>query len=435
MVSPAIRNQHYRGASIVKQNRDNFGREVKEEDQFISIESELKDSNIRQSVMEYNHPTNQDIGDASQLADAKPTKQHEMVKCISTMSCSEAFNVQPALTKKYVADVLDLCTDKDADFTLSAHEFLPASDMDRDLLAEMANYIKEKLRGNTKPLQMDFYFDELAMQTYSSGGEHPASDANFAETTQESRLAHYNGVCRQVLQKHKWPLSCVAAPAATAAGFTQPEIAQFLLMVATHDFSKLAFPPFFCAASLAMVPGATKPLMQFANKDSDFFKLMFSFVQMHRLLEITHHQSVLKKTTGRLHQIATDYLEACAARKCRLTYLEIVCDTVEASLSRRCPTNDNDAQSTMDTTQVNPWVDFASKNFTEGKAQEIPEPALGGVLSLLFPAVAMEHVTSSTIMAQVDAWTTTQVRLQSPVFEAIYMAYDQAVLQTSAQYC
>ena len=81
---------------------------------------------------------------------------------------------------------------------------------------------------------------------------------------------------------------------------------------------------------------------------------------------------------------------------------------------------------------MNPWVDFASKNFTEGKAQEIPEPALGGVLSLLFPAVAMEHATSSTIMAQVDAWTTTQVMLQSPVFEAIYMAYDQTVLQTSA---
>ena len=273
MASQTIRNQHYRGAPIVKQNRYNFARRVKEEDQLISIESELKDSNIRQRVMEYNHPTNQDIGDASQLADAKPTKQHEIMKCISTMSCSEAFNVQPELTKKYVADVLDLCTDKDADFTLSAHEFLPPSDMDRDLLAEMANYIKEKLRGNTKPLKMDYYFDELAMQTFSSGGQHPAGDAktslavntprmqNFAETTQESRLGHYNEVCRQVLQKHKWPLSCVAAPAATAAGFTQPEIAEFLLMVATHDFSKLAFPPFFCGTSLAMIPGATKPLM------------------------------------------------------------------------------------------------------------------------------------------------------------------------------
>ena len=224
-----------------------------------------------------------------------------MARCISTMTCSEAFAVQHALTKKYVTDVLDLLMDEAAVFSLSAHEFLSAAEMDKASLAEMAKYIKERLSGNTKPLQLDFYFDELVLQTL-------APEDSFNQTAQGARFGHYGGVCQQALQKHKWPLSSIAAAAASAAGFTQPETEQFLLMVAAHDFSKLTFPPFFCAGALDMVPGATKPLMQFANKESPFFKLMFSFVQMHRLLEITHHQSVLKKTTGRLHEIAAAYL-------------------------------------------------------------------------------------------------------------------------------
>ena len=344
-----------------------------------------------------------------------------MARCISTMTCSEAFAVQPALTKKYVTDVLDLLMDEAAVFSLSAHEFLSAAEMDKASLAEMAKYIKERLSGNTKPLQLDFYFDELVLQTL-------APENSFSKTTQGARFEHYGGVCQQALQKHKWPLSSIAAAAARAAGLTEPEIEQFLLLVAAHDFSKLAFPPFFCAGALDMVPGATKPLMQFANKESPFFKLMFSFVQMHRLLEITHHQSVLKKTTGRLHEIAAAYLEACAAVNGRLTYLEIACDTVEASLSRRCPTSDN-TQGAADASGVNPWVDFASKNFMENKAQEIPEPTLGGVLALLFPAVANDRVSSNAIMGEVGTWTTAEVRLQSPVFHAIYTAYDEAVLK------
>jgi hypothetical protein len=175
-----------------------------------------------------------------------------------------------------------------------------------------------------------------------------------------------------------------------------------------------------------MVPGAAKPLMQFTKKDSPFFQLMFSFVQMHRLLEITHHQSVLKKTTGRLHEIAAAYLEACAAVNGRLTYLEIGCDTLEACLSRRCPTSD-DTQGVVDASGVNPWVDFASKNFMENKAQEMPEPTLGGVLSVLFPAVANDRVSSNAIMGEVGTWTTAAVRLQSPVFHAAYTAYDEAI--------
>ena len=363
------------------------------------------------------------IGGATQPAvhQARSGASQPAIRCVSTMTCYEAFAVQPALTKTYVTDVLDLLMDEAAVFTLSAHEFLPPSEMDRASLTEMAKYMKERLSGNTEPLKMDFYFDELVLQTL-------APEDSFNQTTQGARLEHYHGVCRRVLQKHKWPLSCIAAAAASAAQLTQTETDQFRLMVAAHDFSKLALPHFFCAGASDMVPGATKPLMQFAKKDSPFFKLMFSFVQMHRLLEIPHHQSVLKKTTGRLHEIAAAYLEACSSENGRLTYLEIACDTLEASLSRRCPTSDNNTQGAADASGVNPWVDFASKNFMENKAQEIPEPTLGGVMSLLFPVVANDRVSSNAIMEEVGTWTTAQVRVQSPVFHAMYTAYDEAVL-------
>jgi hypothetical protein len=101
---------------------------------------------------------------------------------------------------------------------------------------------------------------------------------------------------------------------------------------------------------------------------------------------------------------------------------------VEASLSRRCPTSDNNTQGAADASGVNPWVDFASKNFMENKAQEIPEPTLGGVMSLLFPTVANDRVSSNAIMGEVGTWTTAEVRVQSIVFHAIYTAYDEAVL-------
>jgi hypothetical protein len=154
---------------------------------------------------------------------------------------------------------------------------------------------------------------------------------------------------------------------------------------------------------------------------------------MHRLLEITHHQSVLEKTSGRLHNIAAAYLQAYMSKNRKLTWLEIVCDTVETSLSRRCPTND-DAHGAADASDVNPWVEFASYNFMAGKRQEIPEPTLFGVLSLLFPAVAKDcDCSSDTIMGKVGTWTTAKVRVESPVFDAIYKAYDEAVLKREQQ--
>lgn len=348
-----------------------------------------------------------------------------MAPCISTMTCQEAFAVQQELTNKYVEDVLNLLTDEAADFSMLSHEFLLDAEMDRRLLSEMAGYIKERLSGNTEPLGLDHYYDDLVLKTL-------APEDTFSKLTPGVRFEHYVGVCRQSLQKHKWPLSCIAAAAASAAKITQPEIEQFLLMVAAHDFTKLALPLFFCAGAEEMVPGATKPLMQFAKKDSPFFKLMFSLVQMHRLLEITHHQSVLEKTKGRLHNIAADYLQAYVSKNSRLTWLEIVCDTVEASLSCRCPTND-DAHGAADASGVHPWVDFASRNFMAGKQQEIPEPTLFGVLSLLFPAVAKDCDCSNTIMGEVGTWTTAKVRLESPVFHAIYKAYDAAVLKREQQ--
>ena len=348
-----------------------------------------------------------------------------MARCISTMTCQGAFAVQQELTKNYVEDVLCLLTDEAADFSMLSHEFLLAAEMDRALLSQMAVYIKERLSGNTEPLELDRHYDDLVLKTL-------APEDTFSKLTQGVRFEHYVGVCRQGLQKHKWPLSCIAAAAASAAELTQPETEQFLLMVAAHDFTKLAFPLFFCAGAVEMVPGATKPLMQFANKDSPFFKLMFSLVQMHRLLEITHHQSVLQKTKGRLHNIAAAYLQAYMSKNSRLTWLEIVCDTVEPSLSRRCPTSD-DAHGAADASGVNPWVHYVSHNFMVNKPQEIPEPTLFGVLSLLFPAEANDCDCSNTIMGEVGTWTTAEVRLQSPVFHAIYKAYDEAVLKREQQ--
>jgi len=75
---------------------------------------------------------------------------------------------------------------------------------------------------------------------------------------------------------------------------------------------------------------------------------------------------------------------------------------------------------------VNDWVDFTSKTLMEGKSQEIPEPALRAILSMLFPVVAKDCISSNEIIKAVVTWTTVEVRLHSPVFEAIYTTYDQA---------
>ena len=77
-------------------------------------------------------------------------------------------------------------------------------------------------------------------------------------------------------------------------------------------------------------------------------------------------------------------------------------------------------------------MDFASKNFTKGKAQEVPEPLFGGVLAILFPQVAETVTCSREVIAAVGAWATADVRANSVVFEAIYIAFDAAFLQRAA---
>ena len=116
----------------------------------------------------------------------------------------------------------------------------------------------------------------------------------FKLLPQSARFAHYATVCRESLADHKKTLTCVAPLAAKAAGV---DVDKFVEMIARHDFSKTAFPAFFCANTKDLVPGRER-LMQFKNEQCPFFTMMFSFVQMHRLLEVTHHQSVLTKTTG-----------------------------------------------------------------------------------------------------------------------------------------
>lgn len=341
------------------------------------------------------------------------------------MTPAAALAVQSERTREYVEAVLSVLINPNSIFSFGQHELMLAGEpMDRALLASMAEYILEKFRGNTKPLQLDFLFDATLVQTLDK--DHP-----FVSVPQEDRLAHYNAVCRETLQKHKWPLSCVASPAAFAAGFSQEESQQFLNMVAAHDFSKLAFPAWFCATQASLVPGGQKGPLDFTKRqDCPFFKMMFSFVQVHRLLEITHHPGVLKQTTGQLHHLASAHLAHMLRMLAKFAYLEIICDTIETSLSKRCPTPDDDGAA--DSKGVNPWVDYTSKNFTEGKAQEIPEPLFGNILKMLFPRVAETATCSRDVINAVSAWTTADVRANSVVFEAIYKAFDIAFLQKVA---
>jgi len=333
------------------------------------------------------------------------------------MNAAEAFAVQPERTRTYVWAVLGLFMDPNSDFTFGSHEYMADIQvlLDRPLLASIAEYIVQKLNGNTAILQFDRQFDIQLMDTLSD--DHP-----WRKVSVEDRLKHYADVCRKVLKKHKGPMSCVANAAAVAAGLSANECDQFLNKIAAHDFSKLAFPAYFVATDDSLVPGGKSPIDRKNKQACPFFKIMFSFVQVHRLLEITHHPTVLRHTTGQLRELAWVYLQQYA--QCRLTILEIVLDQVDTSLSDRYV----DMDGTADTTGVNRWVDFASKKFTEGKDQEIPEPFFGGILAMLFPQIADEYANCSReVIAAVSAWTTADVRANSAVFDAIYNAYDAAL--------
>ena len=112
--------------------------------------------------------------------------------------------MQSERTREYVEAVLGLLMDPNAVFTFGQHEQMFAGEpMDRCLLADMAKYILEKVRGNTEPLELDFSFDARLMQTLNE-------DHTFMSEPQETRLTHYSAICRQALQNHKWPLSRVA---------------------------------------------------------------------------------------------------------------------------------------------------------------------------------------------------------------------------------
>ena len=343
--------------------------------------------------------------------------------------------------------------------------------MDRGTLAAMASHILAKIRGDPSPTSVELAFDAAAVSLVHLGLESLESTEpprDFLQLPQDSRLAHYSSVCVQALQKHKFPLTAVASAGAKALNLSKELTAAFEHKIAEHDWSKLLLPPGFCGNDKQMVPGWGKPLVDFRKKRAcPFFDNMFIGVQLHRLLEPTHHQCIVKKTTGALRTLVEAHLRASMVMcPMKLTCLEIVCDTVEASLSYRC-SNPEKRQQT-DSEKENPWITFAAANFMEGQRQEIPEPYLHGVLSSLFPqhaphrtvvlpdgTVAREAATSpddevtvdllaslmrvrqtefacrseensSAIMNQVRGSTTETVRKVSVVFDAIYTAYDAA---------
>ena len=127
---------------------------------------------------------------------------------------------------------------------------------------------------------------------------------------------------------------------------------------------------------------------------------------------------------GDLRVIVETYLQAGAQGK--LTCLEIAIDTVEASLSNRCKTAEQDKE---DATKMLPWAVYASSNFVQGMPQEIPETTLAGMLDLLFPFAMEVYETTTDIIETVKMMSIASVRMQSPVFDAIYTAYDQSMEQ------
>ena len=327
--------------------------------------------------------------------------------------------------------MLELLKDTEAEFSLAHHELTEeSSQVDRGALAAMASHILAKIRGDPSPTSVDLAFDAAAVSLVHLGLEslestEPPSD--FLQLPQDSRLAHYSSVCVQALQKHKFPLTAVAPAGAKALNLSEELTAAFEHKIALHDWSKLLLSPGFCGNDKQMVPGWGKPLMDFKKKRAcPFFDNMFIGVQLHRLLEPTHHQCIVKKTTGALRTLVEAHLRASMVMcPMKLTCLEIVCDTVEASLSYRC-SNPEKRQQT-DSEKENPWITFAAANFMEGQRQEIPEPCLHGVLSNLFPQQAKaSEENSSAIMSQVRGSTTETVRNVSVVFDAIYTAYDAA---------
>jgi hypothetical protein len=352
----------------------------------------------------------------------------ESMACVSTLAPGAGFAVQPPQTRAYALQLLELLRDTGAEFSLAHHELAGDSgSVDRATLAAMASHILAKIQGDPRPTSVDLAFDAAVAQ------KEPESE--FLGLPQDSRLAHYSSICQQTLQKHKGPLTAVAPAGAEALNLSGEQVASFLRQIALHDWSKLLLSPWFCGNNAEMVPGRGKPLMDFGKKRAcPFFDNMFLGVQLHRLLEPTHHLSVVKKTTGALRTLVEAHLRAAmAAAPIELTCLEIVCDTVEASLSFRCA--DPDKRRQADSDKENPWIAFAAANFMEDKSQEIPEPYLRGVLSALFPEqAALEGPNcSSAIMEQVRGFTTEKVRKTSAVFDAIYAAYDAAVAEKSGQ--
>ena len=118
---------------------------------------------------------------------------------------------------------------------------------------------------------------------------------------------------------------------------------------------------------------------------------------------------------GDLRVIVEAYLQAGTQGK--LSCLEIAIDTVEASLSNRCKTEEQEKE---DATTMLPWAVYASRNFVQGMPQEIPETTFAGMLDLLFPFAMEVYETTTDIIETVKMMSIASVRMQSPVFDAIY---------------
>ena len=345
---------------------------------------------------------------------------------ISTMTTAAAFIAQSELTRTYVKNVLELLINgDDTSFTLGQHERIQnisesneEKNMDRALLQKIASHILARLKGRTTVLDMDAAFDAAIMKSVS---ENEATA--LKKSTRDQRMDHYFSTCKRTLTDHKNKIRSIAPSAAYAAEMTTSECEEFAKKIRLHDFSKLALPPWFCATCVTIVPVRHRSigLVDFKKpKVCPFHRLMFCCVQMHRILEPTHHPSVLKQTSGRLKKLAEEYVRASAQGK--LAALEIVCDTIEASLSRRCLSAEEG-----DPEKVNPWIHFAHDNFTPGKPQEIPNDLFRNMLIMLFPKIASESATNEDIMEKVSRWSTVEVRKESRIFDAIYKAHEQGV--------
>ena len=350
---------------------------------------------------------------------------------ISTMTTAAAFRAQSELTRMYVKKVLELLMgDDNTSFTLGQHEVIQAKEknMDRALLRQIASHIFARLEGSTADLDMDLDFDDTIMKSLSE------DEVNILKKIpRDQRMAHYFSACKGTLCDHKNKMWSIVPSAAHAAELTMSECEEFAKKIRLHDFSKLALPHWFCAACVTIVPVLDRSigLVDFNNAmdkpPCPFYRMMFNLVQVHRILEPTHHPSVLKQTSGSLNKLAEEYVRASAQDDDdkRLAALEIVCDTIEASLSRRCRSAEE--ESGYDDSQVNPWIQFAYNNFTKGKKQEIPKELFRNMLTMLFPKIDSEEVTNEGIMEQVRRWSTTQVRKESPIFDGIYKSHEQGM--------